>query len=550
MVDIICYKVNEQIEKVAEKKANKTSKEKMFACKLPTETGEYTCFFAYEFDEELLEHGLILHSHLTKKEIQDLILKKKDDNFIFHFSCDLCDYQSTLKSNLIRHTEAKHSKEKPYDCDTCGFRCSRKDNLKRHCNTQHQNQYHCSVCKHKANTRNDLEEHYDECHMPSKPYGCTICESSYSQRQQLLHHLMDHSETSDRSYNCVYDGCTYSSPRRYRIVDHMNSFHLKITYKCEQCDFTCGHRENLPRHVQAVHQTTSQPNKFPTNNEPVIKQAVIKLHRLEDEKEAGKRNSITKISGSCSKPNDPAEIENPTIEEQHLDSFNEHYHEAAQIEKPLQTQDSGSHVIHLCPYAQSDTDDLSSRFVIDLGREGGCDDTIREKESKKKICSKKNFDDFLLHSTRHPKSVHFAHYLHATESEVENENIPLELDVITDLPVENQLAPSGSHPQNQDQSNNLNAPSAPAGNTSQAPHDTHSSPPHGAQGTDGPPNGLLSVGISNLSSTASSIPGNNATPQDTQDTQQEGQGTEYSSRPTGPSGQGMHYYECVFLFGL
>ena len=58
MVDLVCDKVNEQIAKIAEKKANKTSKEKMFACKLPTETGEYTCSFAYEFNEELLDHGL------------------------------------------------------------------------------------------------------------------------------------------------------------------------------------------------------------------------------------------------------------------------------------------------------------------------------------------------------------------------------------------------------------------------------------------------------------------------------------------------------------
>ena len=51
MVDLVCDKVNEQIAKIAEKKANKTSKEKMFACKLPTETGEYTCSFKYEFKQ-------------------------------------------------------------------------------------------------------------------------------------------------------------------------------------------------------------------------------------------------------------------------------------------------------------------------------------------------------------------------------------------------------------------------------------------------------------------------------------------------------------------
>ncbi|KAL3271204.1 hypothetical protein HHI36_021700 [Cryptolaemus montrouzieri] len=50
------------------------------------------------------------------------------------------------------------------------------------------------------------------------------------------------------------DRCDYSSPRRDKLIAHVNSVHLNIrNHKCSQCDYQASQKYYLTKHIRSIH---------------------------------------------------------------------------------------------------------------------------------------------------------------------------------------------------------------------------------------------------------------------------------------------------------
>lgn len=65
-----------------------------------------------------------------KRNLDEHLMSKKHSN-TFKYSCVICEYQTNIKSNFVKHNLV-HSNNKDYSCIYCNFKSSRHDNVLRH----------------------------------------------------------------------------------------------------------------------------------------------------------------------------------------------------------------------------------------------------------------------------------------------------------------------------------------------------------------------------------------------------------------------------------
>ena len=66
------------------------------------------------------------------------------------YTCDQCEYQATLESNLKRHNEAVHLKVK-HPCNQYEYKVTGKSSLKAYIESVHEKvKYSCTLCEHKT----------------------------------------------------------------------------------------------------------------------------------------------------------------------------------------------------------------------------------------------------------------------------------------------------------------------------------------------------------------------------------------------------------------
>ena len=64
------------------------------------------------------------------------------------YKCNICEYASKRKSDLIRH-KRKHTREKPYKCDVCEYASAEKLSLIIHKRIHHgEKPYKCDICEY------------------------------------------------------------------------------------------------------------------------------------------------------------------------------------------------------------------------------------------------------------------------------------------------------------------------------------------------------------------------------------------------------------------
>lgn len=88
---------------------------------------------------------------------------KKHTNTVYY--CEYCQYQTSYRFHLNRHTRSKHLPTHFFQCFQCKFQSTRNDALKVHVEAHHQNiLYRCPSCQTHLQSISSLNQHMRNVH--------------------------------------------------------------------------------------------------------------------------------------------------------------------------------------------------------------------------------------------------------------------------------------------------------------------------------------------------------------------------------------------------
>ena len=139
---------------------------------------------------------------------------------IFH--CDMCNFQTLIKKEFIRHLQTHDMFGPKYRCDKCDFQTHSKNGFKKH---------------HQVHTNRELLQ-------------CDQCEFQTVSTASLRRHIALHN--SDIRLRCTK--CSFSTPFRNELKKHKELHEPKMMRRCEECDFVTYNKADLKRHKRDEHE--------------------------------------------------------------------------------------------------------------------------------------------------------------------------------------------------------------------------------------------------------------------------------------------------------
>ncbi|EEC19525.1 regulator of sex-limitation, putative [Ixodes scapularis] len=187
------------------------------------------------------------------------------------YQCEICLERFTKMSNLNSH-RTTHTGERPHQCEVCHKRFRKAVNLRTHRRTHAQDQTHpCSLCDQAFPNVTRLRAHNKQCHQESHaceecgrrfqsplalvahrrvhsgaaPFGCSLCQRSFSKEAHLHRHMDKHASRKDQ---CPVCQLLCSSGHQLQI--HMRTHTGEKPYACDLCPRRFTKQVNLKRHLQ------------------------------------------------------------------------------------------------------------------------------------------------------------------------------------------------------------------------------------------------------------------------------------------------------------
>ena len=89
-----------------------------------------------------------------------------------------------------------------------------------------------------------------------KPFKCIECDCKYSNKQDLTRHIHAVHEKL-ASFKCIECECKFSFKRD--LNRHIDAVHRKLKpFECTECDYKCSQKYQLKQHNNAVHNNLKQ----------------------------------------------------------------------------------------------------------------------------------------------------------------------------------------------------------------------------------------------------------------------------------------------------
>ena len=119
-----------------------------------------------------------MKKHIQNVHKQDEILQNKTNlerMIRKRFKCDMCDFVSTSKENIQKHTETVHK----HKWDKCDMKSTTKENLQKHTQSGHEQNRNIHETKvSKGKTSN------------SKRIECKLCDKKFNKVETFNTHMM------------------------------------------------------------------------------------------------------------------------------------------------------------------------------------------------------------------------------------------------------------------------------------------------------------------------------------------------------------------------
>uniref|UniRef100_A0A8C1KA97 Zinc finger protein 335 n=1 Tax=Cyprinus carpio TaxID=7962 RepID=A0A8C1KA97_CYPCA len=189
------------------------------------------------------------------------------------YKCEVCDYSSVYKKDVIRHSAqscvkpSQVPKVSEFPCPICCRVYPMQKRLTQHMKTHSTEKPHmCDKCgksfKKRYTFKMHLLTHIQNC--GNSMFKCEFCEYTCNDKKHLLNHQLSH--TNDKPFKC--EECKYSTSKEDFLVSHIAIKHTgEKPFSCDMCHFMTRHRKNLRLHVQCRHtpKGNSGPHYFPNH---------------------------------------------------------------------------------------------------------------------------------------------------------------------------------------------------------------------------------------------------------------------------------------------
>ena len=146
---------------------------------------------------------------------------------IIEYKCENCDHKTFCRQSLRLHANL-HNDSKTFNCayPECEYKTKHKRVLKEHVNFKHEQSeiYSCDICDFETYVKSSLRRHFRVAHEKriTKNFACPKCDFVTNSRTRLQNHI-NGNHTKNILYKC--EQCVYATFHSESLKTHINTRH-------------------------------------------------------------------------------------------------------------------------------------------------------------------------------------------------------------------------------------------------------------------------------------------------------------------------------------
>lgn len=172
------------------------------------------------------------------------------------FNCEICNKEFQKRKNLSSHRRLHFPKR--HFCEFCQKGFHKKTNLTLHLNIHlGRKPYVCRFCQKSFCAKSNLTSH-EKIHSTERNFHCQLCNKSFISKLYLKYHCRNHQYTDRKDNYCLKCKRQFNNVLHYNthLVNHHRQTPKVKPYACSKCRISYSQRNSLKEHLKKYHPET------------------------------------------------------------------------------------------------------------------------------------------------------------------------------------------------------------------------------------------------------------------------------------------------------